>query len=404
VLLNLVSNAVKFAEHGVVIRSAGVVARCVNRSTLRLSVRDTGDGIAIDRQAVIFESFTQADGSISRRYGGTGLGLSICRQLAGLMEGQIALASESGRGSEFRLELTLPERSGPHSIPGTKSISESPESVTTGPPAEPDRWRGVRVLVAEDNKTNQKVALRILDRLGCQADAVSNGREAVEMLDRVTYNLVLMDIQMPEMDGYHATAEIRRRDAARGGRLRVIAMTAHAMHGDRERCLAAGMDDYISKPVTYDMLAALLDRSCSASLSTRELTRGVPAREEHKPQILRFGRLREISAGDVKCEREMLQSFLQQTAASLIEFRSAFAQSDAVRIAGLAHSLLGACRTIGADSLAILCTDLEERSSKGKLPPYRRTLANLEREYLDLKATIMSYTEIIAPCVHSCDN
>ena len=283
-----------------------MVNRGAGKSTLRVAVRDTGIGIAADRHEVIFESFTQADGTISRRYGGTGLGLTICRRLAGLMGGTIGLESEPGRGSEFWLELSLWERSQPFTAPRL-DLATAPRRATDEHGAGLSTAKGVRVLVAEDNATNQKVALRMLDRLGCQADAVFNGREALAMLARLSYNLVLMDVQMPEMDGFVATAEIRRGEKGCGGHLPVIAMTAHAMQGDRERCLAAGMDDYLSKPVTHEGLATVLARWCSRQREPGPAAQtGASQNKEHAVSF-RFERLREVSAGDSECERALLR-------------------------------------------------------------------------------------------------
>jgi PAS domain S-box-containing protein len=250
VLTNLIGNAVKFTPRGEVSLTGRLVAEREQEIDVRLTVQDTGIGIPPERHAAIFESFTQADGSTTRRFGGTGLGLTISRQLVEAMGGRIDLLSETGNGSTFGIELTLPKQIG---VPRPATPQPSDRSAVPVP-------IGLRVLVVEDNMVNQKVARRLLEKQGCRTDAVANGLEAVEALARLPYDLVLMDVQMPEMDGYEATAEIRRREVAIGGHIPIIAMTAHAMQGDRERCLAAGMDDYISKPVNPGALAAALAR------------------------------------------------------------------------------------------------------------------------------------------------
>jgi PAS domain S-box-containing protein len=250
VLINLVGNAVKFTPQGEVSLTGRLVGEREQEIDVRLTVQDSGIGIPPERQAAIFESFTQVDGSTTRRFGGTGLGLTISRQLVHAMGGRIDLLSEPGKGSAFSIELTLPKQIG---------VPRSAVPLPLDRPAVPIPI-GLRVLVVEDNIVNQKVARRLLERQGCRTEAVANGLEAVETLARLSYDLVFMDVQMPEMDGYEATAEIRRREAAAGGHIPIIAMTAHAMQGDRERCLAAGMDDYISKPINAGALTAALSR------------------------------------------------------------------------------------------------------------------------------------------------
>ena len=384
VLVNLVGNAIKFTEGGEVVIEARVLRDSATDCTVRLSVRDTGIGIPLERQAAVFESFTQVDGSTTRSHGGTGLGLTISRELAHLMGGEIGLESAPGCGSTFWIELrfervpdapTVPvpasvslsglhvlvvddtainrlilrqslrqfgcrveEAAGGHEalslldqhgvqdsfdlvildmkmpeldgvatarciranprlagvplillssiggVPGgagavgelgfaaivskpvhRSTLLDAMRRAVGGAAAVPEgrppaalavgRPLGLRVLLAEDNRVNQLVAQRLLDKLSCHTDVVDNGRAAVEAVARTRYDVVLMDVQMPTMDGFEATALIRRGEAA-GEHVPVIAMTAHAMEGDRERCLAAGMDAYISKPVK---LAALSD-------------------------------------------------------------------------------------------------------------------------------------------------
>ena len=220
---------------------------------LRFAVEDTGIGIPPDRHVDIFSPFTQADGSTTRRYGGTGLGLAISRQLVALLGGQIGVESHPGKGSTFWFTATLEMQ--------VDQLPATPESVLAGHPQAEPRRAGWRILVAEDNITNQQVALAILEKLGCRADAVANGREALESLRNIPYDLVLMDCQMPEMSGYEATARIRNpRSGVRDPEIPIVALTAHAMRGDKEACLAAGMNDYIAKPVQPAELRSTLEK------------------------------------------------------------------------------------------------------------------------------------------------
>ncbi len=255
VLLNLLSNAVKFTSEGHVAISVGCDGKNETDAQMRIEVEDTGIGIEQDARDRIFEEFTQADASTSRRFGGTGLGLAITKQLVELMGGSIELESYAGEGSIFRVRLPLPF---------DKSVAERPRGDGAAEAKPP--LIAARVLLAEDNVVNQKVAIRMLEKLGCQVDVASNGREVVEMQAGGGYDVVVMDCQMPEMDGFEATAEIRRRE---GGEARtpIIAMTANALQGDRERCLDAGMDDYISKPATLATLRDVLLRWCETQPS-----------------------------------------------------------------------------------------------------------------------------------------
>ncbi|MGD0981230.1 MAG: ATP-binding protein [Solirubrobacteraceae bacterium] len=254
VLLNLVSNAVKFTAEGAVTVDVGFRAR--DQRLVRIEVADTGIGIdpaTLDR---LFEPFTQADPSTTRGYGGTGLGLAIASQLVGLMGGSIGAAPNgSGRGSTFWFELELSGQVGAPAPRPLVSTGSEPDALWATPP---------HVLVAEDNPVNQIVAVAALKRCGCTVDVVSNGREALEALSAGLYDAVLMDCQMPEMDGYAATRELRRLEQAEH-RTPVIAMTAHAMAGDREKCLEAGMDEYVSKPLRREQLVAALRASIPAT-------------------------------------------------------------------------------------------------------------------------------------------
>jgi signal transduction histidine kinase/CheY-like chemotaxis protein len=246
---NLVSNAVKFTEHGSITIGLEYLGetetesgRCAN---LRIRVSDTGIGIPPESLSRIFEEFTQADGSITRRYGGTGLGLAISKKLVEMMGGQIRVQSEPGKGSTFWIDLTLP----------LAQEAYRPAETATSMPL---RFTSCHVLLAEDNEVNRMVAVKMLQSLGCTVDVAVNGEEAVKKALQSQYDIILMDVQMPEMDGYEATRRIREAERTTGERRIIIAMTAHSMESDRRACLEAGMDDYLSKPVKRERLAEML--------------------------------------------------------------------------------------------------------------------------------------------------
>jgi signal transduction histidine kinase/CheY-like chemotaxis protein len=255
VVINLVSNAVKFTEQGRVAVSVKPPQE-PGRTGVRVEVSDTGIGISATTLARLFQPFSQADNTTARRYGGTGLGLTISARLIEMMGGTIGAQSVVGQGSCFWFELPLAAAdSNAQQVELDASAMRALES--RQPEVSGDAMP--LVLVAEDNAVNQLLAVRLLERCGYRADVVSDGREALEAIARTQYAAVLMDCQMPEMDGYEATAEIRRRERT-GDHVPVIAMTAHSMSGDRERCLAAGMDDYVSKPIKPTQLSAALTR------------------------------------------------------------------------------------------------------------------------------------------------
>ncbi len=251
VLINLVGNAIKFTEEGFVEIRVDLEHFDAQGVRIRFSVHDSGIGIPVDVQQQLFNPFTQADSSTSRRFGGTGLGLVISQKLVDLMGGKIGMTSAEGSGSLFWFTIPF--------IPSLSSLGAQ-EKAAAAPAQEAERRdpASFRLLLAEDNEVNRLVALSQLEALGYPVDAVENGFEALAALESQSYDLVLMDCQMPELDGYEATRRIRAQQASWRD-LPVIAVTAHAMKGDREKCLAAGMNDYVSKPFRREELVAVLE-------------------------------------------------------------------------------------------------------------------------------------------------
>jgi PAS domain S-box-containing protein len=247
VLTNLIGNAIKFTTTGEVRLSLRVERRDGGLATLRFTVSDTGIGIPADKHEAIFEAFSQADGSTTRRFGGTGLGLAISATLVRLMHGELTVTSEPGKGSSFTFAITM-------ATAETGGEQSKPQRRPAGKASRP-----LRILLAEDNVVNQRVAVGLLSKRGHEVTIAATGRETLDALDRGTFDLVLMDVQMPDMSGYETTMAIRERETVTGAHLRIVAMTADAMTGDRERCLAAGMDDYLSKPIDPTKLFAVVE-------------------------------------------------------------------------------------------------------------------------------------------------
>ena len=262
ILLNVLNNAVKFTEEGTVALTVDATPRADGEVELHVTVRDTGIGIPADRIGLLFESFSQTDSSISRRFGGTGLGLAISKRLAEAMGGTM-WAESGGEGSGSTFHATLVAR-----VAAPDAVPQEVESRASGLDPEQAAKHPLRILVAEDNAVNQKLALKLLSQMGYDADVAANGLEAVAAVERQRYDVVLMDVQMPEMDGLEATRRIVA-GVAPDERPWIVAMTANAMDGDRAKCIAAGMQDYIAKPIRVKELAdALLATPASRRAST----------------------------------------------------------------------------------------------------------------------------------------
>jgi PAS domain S-box-containing protein len=518
-LTNLAGNAVKFTERGQVDMEAHLLAEDGDGMTLRILVRDTGIGIPEDRQADIFESFTQIEGGSSRRHGGTGLGLTICQSLIALMGGRIGLESRTGKGSTFWFEVTLGKGHGeedptaaqldglrvlvvddqetdrenlremllswecrpevvasgaealakllanPDDDPfgiiflekdmpgmdgeqtarairaasryakvplvlitslepsGAGEVEDSlwaarlmkpvrrsqlyntlcrtvaaPGSLHKQPPADDvERMKlasSLRILLAEDNEVNRQVAIGMLERLGCEVEAAWNGREALEALDYDRHDLILMDVQMPEMDGLTATTAIRDRERGTSRHIPIIAMTAHTMQGDRERCLAAGMDGYLAKPVRpvplREALRAWSGKGDPAPIGAATLP------EPKSPSSFGEG-LSESCGNDPKLIRKILELMLKGVPVRLGRLQAAVIAGDDGQVSGEAHSLKGAFATVGAKSLALACQELMSLAKTGEPAAIEDGYRLIGNQWEGLELEASRYLETLSP-------
>lgn len=354
VLLNLVSNAVKFTEQGAIEVSAHAMAREGSQVTVEWIVRDTGIGIPADRLGALFAPFAQADSSITRRFGGSGLGLAICKHLVERMGGAIGVESRLGMGSTFRFHLPLPI--------GTEApqAAERQESHTELVAHIARLGRRLRVLFAEDNPTNQFVAVQLLKDFQIQVDIAANGLEAVSAATRGKYDVICMDMSMPEMDGLAATRAIRAL-VGPAGAVPIIALTANAFPEDVRACLAAGMNDFLAKPVSKPALVGALLRAVGAGAPPADVPAPAPAAEDPACDQAALDAL----AADlgVEARGELVQLFLTETTARLRKI--AEPPAAATPLVREVHALKGSAGTAGAMRLARLAKAMELRLRAG---------------------------------------
>jgi len=373
-LTNLVGNAVKFTDRGTITVRVREVAGDADL-TLRFEVADTGIGIDPTLQERIFSPFEQADGSTTRRYGGTGLGLAICREMVALMDGEIGVESRPCVGSTFW--FTLPTRR--TAPPPSPALAPSPRNPTA------PRCHG-RILVAEDNPVNQQVAAAMLDALGHHVVVVADGREAVAAVDDGGFDLCLMDCQMPEMDGFEATAAIRDGETE-GVHLPIVALTAHAVAGDRDRCLAAGMDDYLSKPFTERGLAAMVVRWLDPAGTDDPTTAMRPETTDEREGWSLIDRtalapIRTLEAnGRPGLLAKVVGLYLDDAPQRLAALREGIDQGNAETVRKAAHALKSGSANVGAATLARLCRELEELGRDGCLPRMADLNAEINATY-----------------------
>ncbi len=404
ILTNLVGNAIKFTEQGKVVVRYEVKSTQSGHSKVRFSVTDTGIGLSNEQQQRLFERFTQADGSTTRKHGGTGLGLAISKQLVELMGGEIGVESAPGEGATFWFTLDLieagrrppPQQADPEGDKAGSGDSGGP--LTTHRPPDKRHRYNARVLVVEDNTTNQAVACGMLRKYGLDIDLAGNGKEAIDALAQHPYDLVFMDCQMPVMDGYEATRQIRDPNSAvKNHTIPVIAMTANAMRDDRDRCLQAGMDDYLAKPI----VPAALDRallqwlpdSChlnaaEETIRTTAVDTAADPTETATDQVFDHAAMRRRLMGDDELIRTVAETFLGDMEQQLAQLKRMTAESDLQQATAQAHKIKGAAANVGGVAVSILAAEMERLGRAGDLKTFSQQLPELERRCRALRIAI----------------
>jgi len=375
ILSNLIDNAIKFTERGEVALRIELDSRSEREVLLHFSVADSGIGIPRDKQELIFEAFAQADNSTTRKYGGTGLGLSISSRLVRLMGGEIWVESEANRGSTFQFTACfglqkqtarrkfLENGSQPNARKGQRSVRDGRQEL--------------QILLVEDNTINQILAERLIRKRGHNLVVTNNGREALAALEKEPFDLVLMDVQMPEMSGLEVTAAIREKEKLTGDHIPIIATTASAMKEDRERCLQAGMDAYLSKPIERETLYKAIDDLTGHSNETQ--SGGAGTARPHN-SVFDVIAVLDSLGGDFELLLEISGIFLAQSRDHIVKIREGVAVQNAKVLEYSAHALRGGAANLLAHSVVETASQLEDMARAGSLAGSKEVLATLEEE------------------------
>ena len=380
ILLNLGSNAIKFTERGQVELSLHAHPQD-GQVDLEFAVRDTGIGLSSADLERIFQPFAQADASMSRRFGGTGLGLAIAKSLVQLMGGTISVESELGKGSTFHFAVRLP------------LTKERPSDFGTSEAILTPAFAQLRILLVEDNPANQKLAKYILEDRGHHVEVAGDGQEAIYLTEQNHYDVILMDVQMPGMDGLETTAAIRGREQGEN-RVPIIAMTAHAMKGDRERCLAAGMDGYLPKPINASEMIGLVESLARGAEPLAQPAAATPKLAETAPQSRAFVFNPELAFA--RCfkshdmVREMIDCFFDEVGKLFPQMQAALQQGDLVKVGELGHRIKGTVVYLGAEAAEEAARRVEQfcKSSGGTPSEAELAVNALEQECIVLKAAL----------------
>jgi len=386
ILTNLIENAIKFTGYGSVHLMANLEKQGEGACTLCFEVRDTGIGLTQEQITGIFDTFSQADSSTTRKYGGTGLGLTISRQLVELMNGEISVESELGKGAGFRFTAQM-------QVPVDQEVALSEcEREQQGLEQSLCQY-GCRILLAEDNLTNQIVAEGMLELFGCTVDIADNGREAVAAVEERKYDLILMDCQMPELDGYSATSEIRELERLAGdSHTPIVALTAHAMSGAQERCFNAGMDDYLSKPLYQEQLQAVLEKWLSRAKRSEEQKQT----ERAALSPVDWSVLKDLQ----KIQREgksdivarVVDAFIASSEPLVEKLHKAVEEDDHEILQNVAHSFKSSSASVGGIELSKMCAELELDCRNHTLVDTADLVSAINVEFARVKDALSSRT------------
>ncbi len=421
ILTNLVGNAVKFTEKGEISVSVSLERVDEKDTVLLFSVKDTGIGIPENKQDKLFESFTQVDTSTTRKFGGTGLGLAICRQLVELMGGSIGVNSTPGTGSEFWFTISFKQQDSQ-----STKVEKPVNQVATKEQAKNPEEKGsdmISVLLVEDNLTNQQVAKVILKKLNCEVEIANNGIEAIEALRRSNFDLVFMDMQMPEMDGLTATKKIRNPETGvLNSKIPIVALTANAFKSDRDNCMAAGMDDYIAKPVEPKSIKNILEKwyyqKTDEAITTNEFgvdIKSAPARSDGNTPanssenlakskdvdiseagllsgvpVFNQERFMERLMGDTELAVSVIEGFLCDMPLQIEKLKQYIEQEDIEQVTRQAHTIKGAAANVGGELLRTVGLSMEVAGSQGDMDILQERVPFLESEFLQLKEVMQN--------------
>ena len=400
ILMNLIGNAIKFTARGEVavrVRVASVETAGKGDLVLEFAVEDTGIGISAENQRRIFAPFTQADASIARNFGGTGLGLTIAKNLIEMMGGTIRVESQLGKGSKFICTARFGTRVG--QTASSELIYTEPSSFCSPSPA----VRPLRILLAEDNPANQKVACHVLDLHGHSVETVVNGLEAIERLSKEDFDIVLMDVQMSVMDGLEATAAIRALTDPIKARIPIVAMTAFAMQEDRERCLAAGMDGYLSKPIHANELIAMLQRLTDKEQESSENKTAIQAEsnwtDERRPNtstdnVFNLDEAVTRCFGKYDLFQDMVGCLFDESDSLLAEMNSAIAENNAAELSRAAHRLKGTVIFLSAPSAGTATQRVEQIGMSGDLSEVADAIDQLQNQIAILKNAVAPHRKL----------
>jgi PAS domain S-box-containing protein len=366
ILINLISNAVKFTHAGSINIHCAIERQQKDNCWVRIEVRDTGVGIPAEKLNTIFESFSQADASVTRRYGGSGLGLTIVKQLVDLQNGKITVKSEEQRGSTFIVFL-------PYTIGKASTLSQSTASAKNL--IDNKQIKDLYILLVEDNDINRLYAKSILKNWNCQVDIAENGLVAIEKVKNNFYDVVLMDVQMPVMDGYEATRSIRLMDAPKS-EIPIVALTANATKNDVEKCLASGMNDYLPKPFTPDDLYRKIVDELKIKPAKKREIKVTPSEKSNSNNRFDLTYLRSISNNNEDFITEMIQTFVQSIPGILLEMEACLEEEKWEKLSKLAHQIKPSFTLLGIHDLRSVILFIEEngkgRSNLEELPKVTR--------------------------------